>query len=143
MGRGADRLRRSRDASLHYILQLPEIGLSAEQAARYHGHSAKRFLLNVAEAIPTMSALDANEVGRFSGSISQAADLEPREQMLAAHDLRAAVLPAIYAGKAKVSKVFDLLARIQRAMSDAVARAPGGYTSLPLEGGWASLFGAE
>lgn len=125
------------DASLHYLLQLPEIGLSREQAARYHGHAAKRFLLNVAEAMASMTPTESNEVGRFSGSTSQQSDLEPKEQMLAAHDLRSAILPAIYAGKAKVVKIFNLLARIQRAMTNVVGRlGDGGYLELPLEDGW-------
>ncbi|KAL1529825.1 hypothetical protein AB1Y20_000757 [Prymnesium parvum] len=90
------------DASLQALLRLPPIALSPEDAGRHHGHSAKRFLLNVAEASGAFSSVEASEVGRFSLSTAQSSDLEPVAAMLQEHTMRSAVLPDIYAGKAKV-----------------------------------------
>lgn len=105
--RGAARV----DASLQALLRLPPISLSDADASRHHGHSAKRFLLNVAEASGAFSSVEATEIGRFSLSTAQSHDLEPVAALLQAHTMRASVLPDIYAGKAKVARVFDLLAK--------------------------------
>ena len=43
---------RSRAASLYALLQLPPISMARDRAARFGGHAAKRFLLNVALASP-------------------------------------------------------------------------------------------
>ena len=110
-------------ASRRALLQLPPINLSPEQAACYGMHASKRYLLNVAEDSPAFTESEAHAVGRFSGSTAQLGDLEPRDAMLRAHDLRCAVLPAIYAGKAKVKKAFDLLARLHLLQRDAFAHA--------------------
>ncbi|KAL1496473.1 hypothetical protein AB1Y20_016427 [Prymnesium parvum] len=99
------------DASLQALLRLPPASLSSEEAGQFHGHSAKRFLLNVAEASAAFTPVEACEVGRFSMSTAQSPDLEPVAAMLQAHSLRASVLPDIYAGKAKVARVFDLLVK--------------------------------
>lgn len=116
--RGASRV----DASLQALLRLPPISLSHEEAGRHHGHSAKRFLLNVAEASGAFSSVEASEVGRFSMSTAQNPDLEPVAAMLKAHSLRASVLPDIYAGKAKVARVFDLLVKAHLVLRDACER---------------------
>ncbi|KAL1500661.1 hypothetical protein AB1Y20_013309 [Prymnesium parvum] len=122
--RGAARV----DASLQALLRLPPISLSHEEAGRHHGHSAKRFLLNVAEASGAFSSVESTEIGRFSLSTAQSHDLEPVAALLQAHSMRASVLPDIYAGKAKVARVFDLLAKthlILIAARAALARDPG------------------
>ena len=98
------------DASLHSVLTIA--GIESDRVKRYHGHSCKRFCLNVAEASPLFDALEATEVGRFSGSTAQNTDLEPREAMLRAHTQRVSVLPAIYGGLAKVAKVFDAICKL-------------------------------
>jgi len=96
-------------ASIRALLQLPPLSLSAEAASAYAGHSAKRFLLNFAMASPAFSEVDCNEFGRFSGSTAQSTDLTPTEAMLNQHSLRCAVLPEIYAGKAKVDTALSLV----------------------------------
>ena len=53
-------------ASLQSLLRLPEIGRSRAEAAAFLGHAPKRFLQNVCEASPRLSAEDGNEIGRFS-----------------------------------------------------------------------------
>ncbi|KAL3926137.1 MAG: hypothetical protein SGPRY_003440, partial [Prymnesium sp.] len=111
------------DSPLQSLLCLPPMSLSREAASRYHGHAAKRFLLNVAEVSPHVSALKAQEVGRFSQSTAHHSDLEPVEAMLRRHTLNASVLPEIYVGRAKVSKVLDTLAHLH---------------VVQLEGGWAA-----
>lgn len=108
-------------ASLQALLRLPPISFSAEEASAYHGHAAKRFLLNVAEASGAFSPVEACEIGRFSLSTAQSPDLEPVASMLQAHSTRASVLPGIYAGKAKVARVFDLLAKAQLVLRAAYA----------------------
>ena len=124
------------DASLHGLLRLPPIGMPPDVAASFHGHSAKRFLLNVAEASPYVTEPEAQELGRFSQSTAQQADLEPTAAMLRAHALRAAVLPAIYAQKTKVARAFDLLAKVHLVMEDAVRRVRTSGASLPVVDGW-------
>jgi len=73
----------------------------------------------VAEASAAFTSVESCEVGRFSMSTSQASDLEPVAAMLQAHSLRASVLPDIYAGKAKVARIFDLLVRAHLALRSA------------------------
>ena len=124
------------DASLHSLLQLPPISLSASAASRYHGHSPKRFLLNVAESAASFDAVDANHVGRFSGSTAQAADLEPVAAMLRRHELQCSVLPAIYGSKAHVDLAFARLVRLHRVLVAVAERRSSGELSLPAEGGW-------
>mmetsp|Transcript_2921 Transcript_2921/g.6866 ORF Transcript_2921/g.6866 Transcript_2921/m.6866 type:complete len:749 (-) Transcript_2921:86-2332(-) len=107
------------DASLQALLRLPPASFSLEDASQVHGHAAKRFLLNVAEASAAFTSVEACEVGRFSLSTSQSPDLEPVAAMLQAHSLRASVLPDVYAGKAKVARVFDLLVKAHLALRSA------------------------
>ena len=124
------------DASLHALLQLPPISLSAEQAATFHGHSAKRFLLNVAEASDEFSETEANAIGRFSGSVAQSPDLEPDAALLRRHALDCAVLPNIYARAARVQTAFDLLARMHRQLRRIAQRFARGSLVLPRVAGW-------
>ena len=128
------------DASLQSLLQLEPICLTREQAARYHGHSAKRFLLGVIEGTPSLDpAEDGGEAGRFSGSTAQNTDLEPVAAMLRKHQLRCSVLPGIYARKAKVEKTFDRAAALQSVLVAAAARVTAGR-AIPREHGFASAF---
>ena len=105
-------------------------------AARFHGHSAKRFLLNVAEASPHFGAPDAQELGRFSLSVAQSTDLEPVEAMLQSHTSKCAVMPAVYANQARVSKAFDRLCRVQRVLRAAATMCSQQPSPPPLVGGW-------
>ena len=124
------------DASLHGLLRLSPINMPPDLAATFHGHSAKRFLLNVAEASPCVAASEAQELGRFSHSVAQQSDLEPTAAMLRAHALRASVLPTIYAQKTKVARAFDLLAKVHLVMEGAVHRVRTAGASLPMVDGW-------
>ena len=124
------------DASLHGLLALPPIGMPPELIAQFHGHSAKRFMLNVVDSSPLFDVLFAKAAGRFYGSTAQHADLEPTQAMLVAHELRADVLPAIYARASRVSTQFDLLARIQRALRAAASLGRSDPSLLPPCGGW-------
>ena len=99
------------DASLHGLLRL--IGLDPAQASRYHGHSAKRFLLTLAEASPRLDEHDSLELGAFSLSTSQRANLTPGDALLRAHTLQISVLPQRYAGQRAVSALLDRIARTE------------------------------
>ena len=106
-------------------------------AASYHGHSAKRFILNVVEASPLFTKEEEGEVGRFSGSTAQQMnDLTPIQfqSMLHAHTLSVAVLPEIYGSLVKVSKVHDVLCSAHRVMADALIDASEGGHELPIDG---------
>ena len=126
------------DASLHAILQMPPIGLSAEEAATLHGHSGKRFLLNLCRSAKgAFSSSEAGTVGRFSGSAAQDRDVVPEAAALQRHEFSAGRLPDVYASSARVQNAFDLLARahiIARAASLAALR--GQPERLPTLGGW-------
>ena len=82
--------------------------MEPDAARRFHGHSCKRYCLNVAESSPLFDSIEATEVGRFSGSTAQDSDLEPREAMLRAHTQRVSVLPAIYASLSKKSLRYSM-----------------------------------
>lgn len=131
------------DASLHSILQMAPISLTPEQAARFHGHSGKRFLMNAAAAL-CASASIKQELARFSHSTAQLDDLQPTERMLQRHDLAASVLPDIYASKACVELALSAIARVHEPIRAAVVaagrQAPGDggaewVEAVPLSGG--------
>ena len=108
-----------RAASLHALLQLPPISMARERAARFGGHAAKRFLLNVAQASPIVSPMEANDLGRFSRSSAQSNDVVPVQAMLEAHRLRASALPDIYAQRAIVQGAFGLIAKVHVVLREA------------------------
>jgi hypothetical protein len=120
-------------ASIQGLLRA--LGVDGDTASRFLGHSAKRFPLNAATASKRFSEPELNEIGRFGGSTAQSDDLTPVAAMLQAHALRCKVLPAIYAGKAKVAGAFDLLARLQLELRAATGRAKQGVAA-PVIGGW-------
>ena len=124
------------DASIHDLLQLEPIGLSADQASAYHGHSAKRFVLNFMDASPEFDAHDSNEFGRFSGSTAQQNDLAPVAAMLHQHSLRAAVLPDIYATSSRVSLALDRVVRVQESLRRWACLLASGEVQAPHEDGW-------
>ena len=126
------------DASLRALLRLDPIGLSAEAAARYHGHGAKRFMNCVANASPAFGPVQAKEVSRFSGSVAQDTDLMPSERMLRRHSIQAASIVDIYGNKAKVAEVFDLLAKFNLVVRDAARRSAQDSSTVQPEGGWSA-----
>ena len=97
--------------------------MSAEQAARYHGHFAKRYLANVSKTSPDFSSAHRRDLGRFAGSSAQSSALEPVAAMLVSHDLAATVLPDIYARNAIVSQHLDLAVRAYAVLRHAYSRA--------------------
>lgn len=112
------------EASLHALLAMDPIGMSTADAASVHGHAAKRFPMCVCEASTTeISPTEANELARFSGSILQQRDLEPTADLMQRHSVRSKVMPAIYADKAKVVKVLDIICKVQMALEGAHTRA--------------------
>ena len=124
------------NASLHALLTRPPISMSREEASLYEGHAAKRFLLNAAAAATGFTDHEKNEIGRFSHSTSQQHDLEPVEVMIRAHSLNASVLPAIYAGKEKFTRVLDLMCRLHSEIKAAAARLRAAPDSFPYPDGW-------
>ena len=126
------------DASLHALLGL--IGLSPEEAARYHGHSAKRFALCVTEAAGSLDpATHGQDAGRFSMSAAQMRAVEPTEAMLHQHTVRCTVLPARYANQARVEKAFERVCDVHRVVRAAAVRASRGY-AISRERGFAHAF---
>ena len=93
--------------------------MARERAAQFGGHAAKRFLLNVAQASPFVSPMEANDLGRFSRSSAQSEDMVPVQAMLKAHRLRASVLPDIYARRAIVQCAFGLIAKVHVVLREA------------------------
>ena len=114
---------RRADHSLHGLLRLAPLKMSAEQAARYHGHFAKRYLANVSKTSPDFSSAHRRDLGRFAGSSAQSSALEPVAAMLVSHDLAATVLPDIYARNAIVSQHLDLAVRAYAVLRHAYSRA--------------------
>ena len=112
------------EASLHSLLRMHPICMPPAMAKRHHGHFAKRFLLNLVDDSPEFNTIEANEVGRFTGSTAQNTDLIPLESMLRAHEARVAVLPARYAAKRKVAIALDLVARIHLVLRRTTAAFP-------------------
>ena len=108
-----------RTASLHALLQLPLISMAWDRAALFGGHAAKRFLLNVAQASPVVSPMEANDLGRFSRSSAQSEGMVPVQAMLEAHELRASTLPDVYARQAIVQCAFGLIAKIHVVLREA------------------------
>ena len=115
---------RRADASLHALLRMAPI--FAPNPEDYHGHSPKRFIPRVAEASPSLSSTDANELGRFTGSTAKDGDLTPTAAMLARHTTRCAALPAVYAGKEKVTTVARLFVRVHELLRTAQRAGAGG-----------------
>ena len=122
------------DASLQALLRMAPISMPAEEAARYHGHSAKRFLLNVTDSSDAFSPSERAEFGRFAGSTAQHNDLSPAASALVRHDLRSTALPDVYSDRSKISTVFDVLCRAQLLLRAVAATCAS--SELPLHGGW-------
>ena len=116
--------KRRAEMSLHSLLKL--VGVSEARVASYHAHSAKRFMMHLAERSPNLSEADSLELMGSSLSVSQRAELQPHEELLRAHTIRASQLPRRYAGSAVISNIMDRLAAADREISrasDAMAAA--------------------
>ena len=120
--------------SLQALLELA--GMPRADTSRFLGHSLKRSCISVMEASPAFTPVQQNELARFSGSVAQNDDLMPVASMLQRHELRCAVLPAIYANKAKVEKILDLLVKLSAVMRYAALLVTADPSLLELDGGW-------
>ena len=83
-------------------------GMTWDESGRWAKHSARHFLMEVAGARGE-PALNAVEIGRWSGSTAQDPDLAPSAQLRRRHQLRAGVMPETYAPLAKVGRVCGIL----------------------------------
>lgn len=111
-------------------------GMSWQLATLYALHSGRHFLLEVCghRAVPPLKSVD---VGRWSGSTAQDADLTPAERMSRKHQLQAGVMPDWYAPCAKIDRVCRILGEQMVAVDAAYAASrPDG---LPLFGGFEIL----
>ena len=100
--------------------------------------------LKLAERSPRLGVDDSIELMDSSLSASKRAGMQPTEELLREHTLRASQLPRLYAGSEVVVSIMDRLARaeseIQRAveaMSDALEARPD--AEIDLEGGFEFL----
>ena len=104
-------------------------GLTKAQAQRFGTHSPRHFLPEIALS-RGLSVEDRCELGRWSGSSSQDADLLPSERDAMAWRKRHAHMPDLYAPKAKVVRVCHIVVDQIRAARVVLNKNP------PLLGGW-------
>ena len=123
------------DASIHGLMKL--IGAPPEAYMVIHGHSFKRCMLNITKSSPDLNiATDGQEVGAFSMSTSQRAELEPTADLLRKHELQASVLPNLYATKSGVHALLDRLGRVEAVLTEARDKAALAGAPLPFLDGW-------
>ena len=115
--------------AMRFLLTLPPLRLSVEDAKKFSGHSLRHMLPTLARAM-ALPVEDREELGRW------AARLEAR-----ARDQH---MPNLYASEAAPQRVVQIVQRLLRSAHVKV-QAEGGADSLfrqsPLEGGAWSLFG--
>ena len=112
-------------ASLHHLLESHPINRSPVDAAKFQGHSPKRFLQNVCQTAARMGELDvhqAHEIARFSKSVAQTPELEPSAEMLRRHTMAVSVLPDIYGKHSRVQGVLDTLCCVHKIVRRAAIR---------------------
>jgi hypothetical protein len=107
-------------------------GLSGEQAQTFGLSSARHFLPEIALA-RNLSPEDRVEIGRWSGSTAQDADLTPARRQEAAASRSRCTLPDRYAPKANVVRVCKILTQQVDAAREVVSQNP------TLTGGWELL----
>lgn len=95
-------------------------------------HSERHFLPHVAQARGEPPE-DAAELGRWSGSTAQDADLEPALCAHRCHRLRVGSLPDRYAQAAKVARVLSIITRQMDAIRAALSSR---WDALPWAHGW-------
>jgi hypothetical protein len=95
-------------------------------------HSERHFLPHVAQARGEPPE-DAVELGRWSGSTAQDADLEPALRAHRCHRLRVGTLPDRYAQAAKVERVLNIITRQMDAIRAALWTR---WDALPWQHGW-------
>jgi len=95
-------------------------------------HSERHFLPHVAQARGEPPE-DAVELGRWSGSTAQDADLEPALRAQRCHRLRVGTLPDRYAQAAKVERVLKIITRQMDAIRAALWTR---WDTLPWQHGW-------
>ena len=98
-------------------------------------HSERHFLPHAAEARGEPPE-EAVELGRWSGSTAQDADLEPTLRAKRCHRLRVGTLPDRYAQAAKVGRVIGIITRQMDAIRKTIWSR---WDALPWAGGWQLL----
>ena len=98
-------------------------------------HSERHFLPHAAEARGEPPE-EAVELGRWSGSTAQDADLEPSLRAKRCHRLRVGTLPDRYAQAAKVGRVLGIITRQMEAIRKTIWSR---WDALPWAGGWQLL----
>jgi hypothetical protein len=74
-------------------------------------------------------------------STSQKPELEPTADLLRQHELRASVLPNLYATKSGVTSLLDRLSRVEAVLVRARDKAAASGTPLPFLDGWEIFHG--
>ena len=98
-------------------------------------HAERHFIPHAAQARGEPPE-DAVELGRWSGSTAQDADLEPSLRAQRCHRLRAGSLPDRYSQAAKVGRVLQIITRQMDAIRSAIWSR---WDVLPWDGGWQLL----
>ena len=109
--------------------------VGAEIANRNTRHAERHFLPHAAEARGEPPE-DTVELGRWSGSTAQDADLEPTLRAQRCHRLRVGSLPDRYAQTAKVGRVIGIITRQMSAIRQLIWSR---WDALPWAGGWQLL----
>jgi hypothetical protein len=109
--------------------------LEAQIANENTLHSERHFLPHAAEARGEPPE-EAVELGRWSGSTAQDADLEPTVRAARCHRLRVGTLPDRYAQAAKVGRVLGIISRQMDAIRKTIWSR---WDVLPWTGGWQLL----
>ena len=109
--------------------------VGAEIANTNTRHAERHFLPHAAEARGEPPE-DTVELGRWSGSTAQDADLEPTLRAQRCHRLRAGSLPDRYAQAAKVGRVICIISRQMSAIRQLIWSR---WDALPWSGGWQLL----
>ena len=109
--------------------------VGTEIANRNTRHAERHFLPHAAEARGEPPE-DTVELGRWSGSTAQDADLEPTLRAQRCHRLRVGSLPDRYAQAAKVNRVIGIITRQMSAIRQLIWSR---WDALPWAGGWQLL----
>ena len=126
--------------AIHCVL-MRVCGLSPADAKLYAKHSSRHFLMEVSGARGE-PAVNAIEIGRWSGSTAQDPDLVPAERHVMRHQLAAGVMPEAYAPLAKVARVCSILGGQMDALAKLWTRcvsSGAGVSSIPVSGDFSPL----
>jgi hypothetical protein len=109
--------------AMRWVLTLPPLSMSAEEARRYSGHSLRHLLPTVARILG-FSIEERNEIARWAA----AADRPSQRN----------AMPNVYASEAECDKILGILTRLVARMHE-VVQLMGGPSHLPATGGWSQF----